>query len=151
MVLASWVQVKLLSRWKKTGEYDSAVAAGVGVIVGILDKFGAGKVIPAEKLATMTGQEIVEELLNKGFVEAAADVGNRIARSAIGEGTTELEREAAIVSGSALTGGQYTAQELADRGLGFCPRRNYGWWCKNRYRDCRRRFAYLRRRWYSTS
>ena len=46
----------------KTGEYDPATAATVGVISGILDKMGAGKVIPANKLAAMTVGDIANEL-----------------------------------------------------------------------------------------
>ena len=101
----------------KTGEYDSAVASGVGVLIGILDRFGAGKVIPKSKLANMTGEQVVEELIKKGKPNAAAAVGRRIAGSTVGETGTELAQEAAIVGSTAATGGEYTADELVDRAI----------------------------------
>ena len=36
----------------KTGSYNSAVAIGAGTIIGILDRFGATKVIPKDELLT---------------------------------------------------------------------------------------------------
>ena len=102
---------------EKLGGYDSKVAAGVGIIVGILDRFGAGKVIPKPKLATMTGEEIVEELIKKGKPNAAAEIGKRIAGSALSEAATETAQEAVVVGTTAAQGGQYTAEELRDRAL----------------------------------
>ena len=76
----------------KTGEYDARVASGVGVLIGILDRFGAGKVIPKSKLATMTGEEVVDALMKAGKPNAAAAVGRRIAGSTLGEAGTEVAK-----------------------------------------------------------
>ena len=76
----------------KTGEYDARVASGVGVLIGILDRFGAGKVIPKSKLATMTGEEVVDALMKAGKPNAAAAVGRRIAGSTLGEAGTKSPR-----------------------------------------------------------
>jgi hypothetical protein len=102
---------------EKTGQYDSAVASGVGVLIGILDRFGAGKVIPKSKLANMTGEQVVEELIKKGKPNAAAAIGRRIAGSTVGEAGTELSQEAAIVGSTAAMGGEYTPDELIDRAI----------------------------------
>ena len=102
---------------EKTGDYNSAVAAGTGILIGILDKFGAGKVIPKDKLATMTGEEIVEELIKAGKTNAADEIGKRIVKATVAEGATETAQETAIVGATASQGGEYTAEELADRGL----------------------------------
>ena len=55
----------------KTGEYDARVASGVGVLIGILDRFGAGR-SSRVKLATMTGEEVVDALMKAGKPNAAA-------------------------------------------------------------------------------
>lgn len=101
----------------KTGEYDSKTAAGVGVIVGILDKFGAGKVIPKGDLANMTGQQIVEALIRAGHDDAALAIGKRILKSTGYEAATETAQEATIAGGAALEGATYDKEELIDRGL----------------------------------
>lgn len=101
----------------KTGDYDPRVAAGVGLIIGFLDKFGAGKVIPTEKLAKMTAGEVIEELRDKGFGEAATAYGKRVTKAAVGEGTTELAQDAASVAGAVSQGATYTPTELMDRGI----------------------------------
>lgn len=101
----------------KTGEYDSKTAAGVGVIVGILDKFGAGKVIPKGDLANMTGQQIVEALIRTGNDDAALAIGKRILKSTGYEAATETAQEATIAGGATLEGATYDKEELIDRGL----------------------------------
>ncbi len=102
---------------EKTGEYDSAVASGTGVIVGILDKFGAGKVIPKPDLAKLSGEELVEKLIKAGKPNAAKAIGQRIVKSTIAEGATETAQEAVIAGSAATQGGKYTKDELIDRGL----------------------------------
>ena len=101
----------------KTGEYDARVASGVGVLIGILDRFGAGKVIPKSKLATMTGEEVVDALMKAGKPNAAAAVGRRIAGSTLGEAGTEVAQDASVVASTAAMGGEYTGEELRDRAL----------------------------------
>ena len=101
---------------ERTGDYDPATAATVGVIAGILDKVGAGKVIPKQKLAQMTVGEVAEELAAKGKGKAAAQFVAQVARSARAEGLTEVGQEGLQVAGAMTQGGQYTAQELVERG-----------------------------------
>ena len=101
----------------KTGEYDARVASGVGVLIGILNQFGAGKVIPKSKLATMTGEEVVDALMKAGKPNAAAAIGRRIAGSTLGEAGTEVTQDASVVASTAAMGGEYTPEELRDRAL----------------------------------
>jgi len=101
---------------ERTGEYDPATAAAVGVVAGILDKVGAGKVIPKDKLAKMTVGQVAEELAKKGKTKAARDFVAQVARSARGEGLTEVAQEGLQVAGAMTQGGDYTAQELVERG-----------------------------------
>ena len=101
---------------ERTGDYDPATAATVGVVAGILDKVGAGKVIPKDKLAKMTVGQVAEELAKKGKTKAARDFVAQVARSARGEGLTEVAQEGLQVAGAMTQGGDYTAQELVERG-----------------------------------
>ena len=102
---------------EKTGEYNAAVATGVGLLSGILDRFGAGKVIPSDKLAKMTGEEVVGELMKAGKTEAAEAVGKRITKSTLAEAGTETAQEGLQVASAMSQGGEYTADELKDRAL----------------------------------
>ena len=99
----------------KTGTYDANVAVGVGAIVGILDKFGAGKVIPKGKLSNMTGEELITALAKAGKPEAGKAIAARIGKATAGEAGTEALQESAIMGGAALTGGEYTGMEIADK------------------------------------
>ena len=101
----------------KTGDYNSAVAAGTGVIVGILDKFGAGKVIPKSDLAKLTGQELVEKLIKLGHPNAAKNIGKRILKSTATEAGTETAQELTIAGSAATQGATYTQDELIDKSL----------------------------------
>ena len=49
----------------KTGDYNDAVAIGAGTIIGLLDRFGAGKVIPKDELLTMTGKQLIVPWVQK--------------------------------------------------------------------------------------
>tara|TARA_R100000988_G_scaffold16960_2_gene8294 strand:+ start:853 stop:6765 length:5913 start_codon:yes stop_codon:yes gene_type:complete len=99
----------------KTGTYDANVAVGVGALVGILDKFGAGKVIPKGKLSKMTGEELITALAKAGKPEAGKAIAARIGKATAGEAGTEALQESAIMGGAALTGGEYTGLEIADK------------------------------------
>ena len=50
----------------KTGSYDPKLAVGAGAIIGFLDKFGAGKVIPKDQLTKMTVKQMATKLANSG-------------------------------------------------------------------------------------
>ncbi len=65
----------------KTGDYNEAVAIGAGTIIGILDRFGAGKVIPKDELLSMTGKQLIKALGAEGKTDAAKEIGKRIGKS----------------------------------------------------------------------
>ncbi len=106
-----------LEQEEKTGDYNAKVSAGVGALIGVLDKFGAGKVIPTDKIASMTAGEIIEELSQKGFGEAAAEITKRTMKAAGVEGSTEMAQDAAVISGAKTQGAEYTAPEIGDRAI----------------------------------
>ena len=98
---------------EKVGDYDAALATGQGILIGILDKFGASKVIPASKLLKMTPKEIAKTLEKKGFANAAKEV---LQRTAV-EGVTEVAQEGVSMAGAASRGGEYTQKEVEDRSI----------------------------------
>jgi hypothetical protein len=98
-----------------SGAYDPAQAASLGALIGLLDKFGAGKVIPKDRLAKMTLGELTEELTKKGYGTAAVEVAKRAAKNAGIEGVTEAGQEGLVVAGGVAQGGQYTPQQLGSR------------------------------------
>ena len=100
---------------QKTGSYDDAVAIGAGTIIGLLDRFGAGKVIPKDELLTMTGKQLIRALGKEGKIDAAREIGKRIGKSVAFEGVTEGAQEGVSVGATALTGGEYTGLEVADK------------------------------------
>ncbi len=101
----------VLEQQEKTGDFDARVATGVGVIAGILDRIGAGRAIPKPDLAKMTTEEVIGELMKQGKKKAAVEFAKRIGA----EGVTETAQEALNMGGTALVGGQYTSEEVADR------------------------------------
>lgn len=100
---------------KLGGNYDENVALGTGALIAFLDRFGAGKVIPTNKLSNMTAEEVIQELSQKGFGDAAQAYASRVTKAAVGEGATEMGQDAAVVATTAAQGGQYTPQEIIDR------------------------------------
>lgn len=100
---------------KLGGDYDENVALGTGALIAFLDRFGAGKVIPTNKLSNMTAEEVIQELSQKGFGDAAQAYASRVTKAAVGEGATEMGQDAAVVATTAAQGGQYTPQEIIDR------------------------------------
>jgi hypothetical protein len=97
----------------KVGDYDARLAIGQGILIGILDKFGAGKVIPKSRLMSMSPKEISDELASKGFTQAAKEI---LKKTAV-EGATEVAQEGVSMAGAASRGGDYTGEEVLDRGI----------------------------------
>jgi hypothetical protein len=104
-----------LEQEEKTGSYDSSVALGTGAIIGLLDRFGAGRVFSPSELGKMSVKELYEKLAKKGYTEAAQDVAKEIGKKAAAEGITEATQEAAVIGSAASQGGQYTAGEVGNR------------------------------------
>jgi hypothetical protein len=100
---------------QKTGSYNDSVAIGAGTIIALLDRFGAGRVIPRDELLTITGKELIKKLGEAGKIDAAKEIGRRIGKSVAFEGGTEGLQEGVVVGSTALTGGEYTGEQIADR------------------------------------
>ena len=100
---------------EKTGSYNESVAIGAGTIIALLDRFGAGRVIPKDELLSITGKDLIKKLGAAGKVDAAREIGRRIGKSVAFEGGTEGLQEGVVVGSTALTGGEYTGEEIADR------------------------------------
>lgn len=100
---------------QKTGSYNESVAIGAGTIIALLDRFGAGRVIPKDELLSITGKDLIKKLGAAGKVDAAREIGRRIGKSVAFEGGTEGLQEGVVVGSTALTGGEYTGEEIADR------------------------------------
>lgn len=100
---------------QKTGSYNDSVAIGAGTIIALLDRFGAGRVIPKDELLTITGKDLIKKLGEAGKIDAAKEIGRRIGKSVAFEGGTEGLQEGVVVGSTALTGGEYTGEQVADR------------------------------------
>jgi hypothetical protein len=98
---------------QKLGNYDETLAIGAGVISGILDRFGASKVISPSMLKNMTPSQMASTLQSRGFSDAAAEV---LKKTSI-EAATEVAQDATAIGSAAIQGGQYTQGELIDRGI----------------------------------
>lgn len=118
------------------GEVNNAMAVGVGAGVAMLDRFGAGKVLPkaklgelAKRMGSMSGKELVEELRSAGAKEAADGIQEAIVKGANAskaslfrraakgfgyEGLTESMQESLIMTAAGISGGEYTPREVVD-------------------------------------
>ena len=99
----------------KTGSYDPKVAVGVGAVIGFLDKFGAGKVIPKDQLAKMTVKQMAAKLHKSGYKQASKELIKRTLKKGGYEGLTEAGQESLSIGASAASGGDYTGKEVKDR------------------------------------
>ena len=106
---------------EKTGDYNSLLAIGSGTLIGILDRFGAGKVINKDDLAKMTVEQLTNKLRKEGFNEAAESIlkstTKRITKSVGSEAVTEGAQNLISQGATALAGGEYTGQEVLDSTL----------------------------------
>ena len=96
-------------------EVNSGTALGVGVLIGLLEKFGADKVVPKKMLAKITGKKLVETLVQAGKKDAAKAIGKEIFKKTGYEVGTELAQESLIMGGALSEGGKYTEDDLIDR------------------------------------
>ena len=109
---------EIKKEFKEKGvEGDDRTAVGVGIIVGLLDRFGAGKVIPKDILTHATGNEIVTRLITAGKVDAAKAFSKEILKRTSYETGTELAQEVLIVGAGATHGAKYTTKQLVDRAI----------------------------------
>lgn len=100
---------------EKTGDYSAGGALATGGIVAFLDRFGAK--IPKDKIANMTGKELVDELVSKGYTNAASELVKTVTKKAVKEGATEAAQENVIMTGAALQGADYNLGEVINKNI----------------------------------
>lgn len=100
---------------EKTGDYSAGGALATGGIVAFLDRFGAK--IPKDKIANMTGRELVDELVAKGYTNAASELVKTVTKKAVKEGATEAAQENVIMTGAALQGADYSLDEVINKNI----------------------------------
>ena len=101
----------------KTGQVNEELAAGAGLLIGFLDKFGAGKLFSKSELVDMTMGQLVDELQKKGYRRVAEELTKETLKRAGSEGVTEATQELAVVGATAATGGEYTPSEVVNRAI----------------------------------
>ena len=101
----------VLEQKEKLGDFDTAYAAGAGIIAGALDTVGAGRAIPKDALKTMTVAQIKETLEKQGKGAAAKEFMKRMGV----EGLTEQAQEGVSMGTTASLGGEYTPEEVRTR------------------------------------
>jgi hypothetical protein len=102
---------------EKTGSYDPKLALGGGFVIGLLDRLGATSVIPKDQLMKMTGKEVIDNLVAKGYIKMARDFAAGITKKASIEGATETLQEGVSIGTAASQGGEYTTSEIINRGV----------------------------------
>ena len=90
-------------------------AAGVGILIGLLEKVGAGKVIPVGQLAEMSGDAIIKQLVSEGSIQAAKEFAKVFSKKVGSEVGTEIAQESAIIGAAASQGAEYDPLEIFDR------------------------------------
>jgi hypothetical protein len=85
---------------------------GIGAVVGLLDRIGAGKAIPKDQLVKMTMGEVADELIKQGKTGAAKKFLKESAKGFAVEGTTEAAQSAVMTAGVAAQGGELSADQV---------------------------------------
>ena len=96
-------------------EINDKAAIGTGILISLLDRFGASKVIPKNLLSRMTGDQIIKRLVEKGYKDAAKGVAKKILGASLWESGTEVVQEALIMDTAAQEGATYDKKEVVDR------------------------------------
>lgn len=103
---------------KEKGVYSPGVALAGGFIISLLDRVGAGRVVPGSALTKLVGmgvkkeaaEQMVEEVVKKGLTR-------ELVSRALAEGTTETAQEFVNVVAAASQGATYSGEELLNRGV----------------------------------
>ena len=99
----------------KTGSYDPKLALAAGGVIGLLDRIGATAVIPKDQLLKMGTNQIIDTLVDKGYTGLAKELSTAVTKKAVSEGITEAAQEGTSMSAAAVSGGEYTPKEVANR------------------------------------
>ena len=99
----------------KTGSYNPNLALAAGGVIGLLDRIGATAVIPKDQLLKMGTNQIIDTLVDKGYTGLAKELSTAVTKKAASEGITEAAQEGTSMSAAALSGGEYTPKEVANR------------------------------------
>lgn len=106
---------ELKERTDLTEEQRVAIASGAGVVMAGLDYFGLSRIFGGVPAGTVVSEAVdgtlVKRLVKNGVIEAVA----RTLQAALAEGTTEALQEAIVVGVTAMSGGEYTAEEVIER------------------------------------
>lgn len=90
----------------------AAVAAGIGGAMAMLDLVGLGSIVKPSRFTSALGAgQLAEYLTEEGVDHGIA----RVLAAGFAEGTTEAIQEGILMSGSALSGGEYTPGEVGSR------------------------------------
>lgn len=115
VLLGAEANDELKARTNLTLDQRVAVATGAGTFMAALEQFGLTKMLgplsAGRVAADALDGKLVDVLAKKGVPLAIA----RTVETAIVEGTTESLQEATVMGVTALSGGEYTAAEVADR------------------------------------
>lgn len=115
ILLGAEVNDELKSRTDLTLDQRVAVATGAGTFMAALEQFGLAKMLgplsPGKVAVDALDGKLVDVLTKKGVPLAVS----RTIETAIVEGTTESLQEATVMGVTALSGGEYTAEEVVDR------------------------------------
>lgn len=115
ILLGAEANDELKSRTDLTLDQRVALATGAGTFMAALEQFGLAKMLgplsPGKVAVDALDGKLVDVLTKKGVPLAVS----RTIETAIVEGTTESLQEATVMGVTALSGGEYTAEEVVDR------------------------------------
>ena len=109
---------------QQTGTYNEAVAIG-WYNHGDIRSFWGTK----DELLSMTGKELIKKLGEEGKV-AAREIGKRIGKSVAFDWYRRTSRSV-VLGSTALTGGEYTGEQIADRLLEGVVQWWHDGWCND--------------------
>jgi hypothetical protein len=89
--------------------------AGAGVLLGMLDKVGAGKAVGLDEVLKMGPKAIAQRLAEQGYGDAAKEILKHTGKAIAVEGGTEMAQEAGTMGAAAAHGAQYSPTEVGNR------------------------------------
>ena len=104
-----------LGEQKEKGVLDYDVAGGTGLVAGLLETVGIGKLLPKSWIAKATTGQVVDQVAKLAGKEQAKYVAKELLKKGFSEAATESLQEGLIMGSTKSLGGEYTYDEVVDR------------------------------------
>ncbi|MDT8311863.1 MAG: diguanylate cyclase, partial [Methylophaga sp.] len=100
---------------------DSGKALAAGAVGSILERFGLRRIFPkgigGKPVEDVPTKEVIDQLVKRGETGIAEEIAKETVKRTAAEVGAEVGQDSAIVGSTMLAGGEYSGEELLNRGV----------------------------------